>query len=239
VSIPVTDFLALTLSEIRVVRGGGSPQPASQDLALSVCNELLDFWAATDRALFSVDFTTYTLTPSLQPHTIGPTGTFVVSRRPVAILDANLVLANNITSDLTLRDRVWWGDLTNPTLSSTIPTDLYYEPSWPLGKLNLWPVPLTAYGIMLETRSELSNLAIGDTFNLPQGYQLALRMTLAEMLAPHFNQAFTPDQTRRARDARAQVWGNNDQIPPLNTRDAGMPSGSRGCTYDYRTGMSR
>ena len=32
-----------------------------------------------------------------------------------------------------------------PTLTGTIPTDLYYEPDWPNGSCFLWPVPTIAW----------------------------------------------------------------------------------------------
>lgn len=240
-AITVSAFLTLALSEIRVVRGGDVPQAASMQLALDLFNELLEALCGTPRALFSVSFTTFTTVPSLQPHTIGtattgPAATFAMTRRPIRLLSANLVLQTNINRPIWIRDRKWWSEQRAPAITGALSTDLYYEADWPLGQIWLWPIITQALGIQLQTQNELAAVTQADTLDLPQGYQQALRLTLAEVAAPHFGQVFSPDQKELARNARATVWANNDQIPNLVTRDAGMPRQRGGGAFDYRTG---
>lgn len=241
-SIVVNAFLRLALAEIRVARAGDVVSPDDQDDALAIFNELLDALNAEERALYTNNITTFTLTPSLQPHTIGlaaNTPTFTVTiARPADIKFANLVLTNvtpNVRIPLNLRDEAWWMDQRVRGLTSSIPTDLFYASDWPNGAINLWPVPLTAYGLELNYSTLLAQVAATDTFDLPAGYQQALRLTLAELLAPAFGQTVAQSTKDKARDARARVWGNNDTIPNLCTRDAGMPGGSGG-GWNFMTG---
>lgn len=247
-SITVNAFLTAALTEIRVARGGDVVNPDDMDLALTLFNELLDSLNADDRALYTVAFNTHTLTPSLQPHTIGMAAnspTFSVSvGRPQRILSANIVLADNIRSPVNILNEQEWNAILSGaaagqavTITTTIPVALWYRPNWPNGQIFLWPVPTTAYGLELQTETLLASVALADTFDLPFGYQEALRMTVSEKAAPHFGQAFSPSQQRMAREARDRIWGNNERIPDA-VADAGVPMGgpARG-GYDYRTGM--
>lgn len=240
-SITVVDFLAATLAEIRVARAGDVLAADDQDLALLLFNELLEALNAESRAVYSDAFTSYVLTPNLQPHTIGPSGTFTATQRPVTLEGANLVLTNvtpNIRVPLTLRDSAWWLNLRARGVTSSVPIDLYYQPTWPNGNLNLWPVPTTAHSLELETRVLLLSVAVGDTMNLPPGYQQALRLTLAELCASPFGQQVSQTTAAKAREARARIWGVNDTIPNLDTIDAGMPAGTRRGGFSFVTGTT-
>lgn len=239
-SISVNDFLRLALSEIRVARAGDVPSPDDMGDALLIFNELLDTLNADERALYSTMIAAFTLTPNLQPHTIGiaaNTPTFVVTTgRPVRIMRANLILANNIRNPIDIRDDEWWMNVRAQAVTSTIPTDLNYSPDWPNGSIRLWPVPTAAYQLELMTETLLAQVALTDTFDLPMGYQQALRLTTAELLAPAFGQQVSPSTEKKARAARENAWGANDVIPNARTRDGGMPGG-RGGGFNFRTGM--
>lgn len=249
-AIAVTDFIRLALSEIRAARAGDVVSPDDANDALLIFNELLDALNVDDRALYTVNFHTFTLTPNHQPHTIGisaNTPDFTVTiGRPTKILSGNIILANNIRKPLELLDDDGWNRISAGaaagqavTITASVDTYLYYTPDYPNGSLYLWPVPSTAYGLELRTNTLLAQVALTDTFDLPFGYQQALRLTLTELLAPHFGQPISPETANNARKARALVWGNNDVIPNLTTRDAGMPNGSmsRGNRYNYLTGL--
>lgn len=249
-SIVVNAFLTAALAEIRVARAGDVVNPDDMGLALMIFNEYLDALNADGRALFANTFQTFTLTPNLQPHTIGlaaNTPTFAVPiGRPVSIQQANMVLANNIRVPLALIDDQAWGNIRAGaaqgqaiTITSTIDRVLYYSSDWPNGSIYLWPVPSAANGLELVFETLLAAVALTDTLDLPMGYQQALRLTLAELLAPSFGQQVSPSTAMKAAEARGRVWANNDTIPTLVTRDAGMPGGgSRRGYFDYRTGLT-
>jgi hypothetical protein len=243
VPITVNAFLTAALVEIKVARVGDVVNPNVMDYALTVFNELLDALNLDERAIYSHSLATVgNLTPALQPHTIGvaanaPTFTVTIAR-PSSIIAANLVLANSIRSPITIRDDEWWMNLRAPAITSAIPTDLNYRADWPNGALYLWPIPTTAYGLELETDTLLAQMALIDPLDLPPGYQQALRLTVAELLAPGLGQTVSESLALKARDARARVWGNNEVIPLVNTCDGGMPGLSQGGGFDYRTGFS-
>jgi hypothetical protein len=89
-----------------------SSRPDDQADALLLFNELLDALNVDGRAIYNRTFTTYTLTPLLQPHTIGLSAnapTFAVTiGRPKKIVAANIVLTGNIRKELELLDEQGW-----------------------------------------------------------------------------------------------------------------------------------
>src|SRR3990167_4987 len=244
--ITAQDLIRLSLLEIRAVRAGDSINPTLNADALVVLNEYLDRLNVTPRALYDTTQTTFTMTASLQPHTIGLSAnspTFSVSINPPSpILSANVVLSGNIRCRVNVLNDQEWDAITagaaagqSVTITSSIPTDLHYEPTWPNGELFLWPVP-TANKLELRFETLLAALALTDTFTLPMGYQQALRLTLAELLAPMCGQTVSADTRRAARDARDAVWGTNDGS--LNAiPDAGVPGTGRRGGWNYKTGQ--
>lgn len=234
--------------EIRVARAGDVPSQNDMADSLLIFNELLDLWNASERMLYSTLFATHTLTANLQPHTIGLAAnapTFSVSvGRPVRIINANIILNNNIRVPLDILTDEEWNEIAAGaatgqavTITSSVPTVLWYKSGWPNGSIYLWPVPSTAYGLELQTETLLAAVALTDTFDLPFGYQAALRLTLAEAIAAAWGQTAPPSLEKRAMDARNAVWSNNEQPPTLTVWDGGLPCGARGGLFNFRTGQ--
>lgn len=227
--------------EIGVFGEGNSLLEADANFFLGVLNRLLDNWNAERAAVYASAFQSFTLTPALSPHTIGPVGaTWTMAVRPVSITSAALILSGGsmpIYLPLTVRDNQWWADQTTPTLSTSIPTDVYYQPDFPLGKLYFWPVPTVAYQVDLETRVLLAQVLLTtELVQLPPGYRDALTLTVAEQSCRAFGRPVAPDLAMSAGKARARIFANNDVTPNLVTQDSGMPSG-RGSYLNWRSGL--
>ena len=235
----VSTFLTLALSEIRVARAGDVITAEDQDLALALFNELLDSLNAQDHAVYAIVSNDFTFTANKSPHTLGPGGDFVLTERPISLNGAMTKLPGTPTVlvPISLRDQQWYEDNRVPGLTQSYPTDVYYSKEWPLGKLYFYPVPTTTYGVRLWTSVVLAQVVATDTFSLPQGYQQALRLTLAELCAPAFGQSVSAETATNARLARAAVWGNNQAVPRIITQDGGMPSAPLGGRFNYRTGQ--
>ena len=234
------ELLTNALLEIGAIAGTETPSDPDAVFALGKLNRLLNRWNATRRAVYAQQFVTFTLTPALAPHTIGPTGTFVVTQRPVSIESASLIFTTSTPNGqrpIHIRDAQWWAGLRVPDLSTSMPTDLYYEPSWPNGSLFFWPVPSAASDVVLEYRIVLAALALTDTFTMPPGYEDAVTLSLAESLLLAFpNADLAPAIVAQASQARADAFGNNSPTPRLATADYGLGLGRRrGSRVDYVT----
>lgn len=251
----VNQFLTLALKEIRVARAGDVPSPDDMDDALLIFNELLDEWNADARAAYTQTYSDFTLTPALNPHTIGPAAsgpggtnpTFVVTTgRPTRILAAQLNLGGSpaVYRKIDVIDDAQYRSLPIPGLAQTIPTKLYYSADWldpnnlgtGYGQCFFWGVPQTAYGVRLWYEfllSQVTDLTLNCSW--PQAYQSALRRTLAERLAPMFGQVASPETKEAARIARELVFGNNDDEPTIDTADAGLGRGGDPMGFNYKS----
>jgi hypothetical protein len=220
----------------------GQVAPGESSDALQALNLILDEWSARKSYVWSVAFTTHTLTPNHQPHLIGPSLSppdFAAVARPVRIESASLILTTstpNVDQPLNLRDAEWWANLRIKDLATTIPTDLYYQPDEPNGALYLWPVPTFAYGLRLETWTALNQFAtVGDTFTAPPAYAQALILTLAERMCVWFGMPITPALAQQALNARRSVMTNNNKSPRISSADWGVGRGRPG-GFNWYTG---
>lgn len=242
-SIAIPDVLLAAAIEIQVGRAGGSLEPGVSSWMLQKLNRLLDRWNATPEAAYVKQFASYVPTVNHAPHTLGPAVGADWSTngagRPTRITRANLIL-NTVTPNVRVPIRVrnfeWFAALPVQRMASSMVTDLYYEPGWPNGSVNLWPVPTATYPIELLTDGSFSAFGPNDTLYLPFGYPDAVIKTLAEECAPGLGQTPTEALTSGAADARVVAFGATIENRNIKTRDAGMPGGRRGGRYLYRTG---
>lgn len=241
----VLDLITAALQEIGAYAQGETVGANDAAFALQKLNRMIDGWNAQRLFVYNINFATYTLVPGLNPHTIGPSGaTYTVVQRPVRIEAANIVL-NNVTpsvkTPLNLRDDQWYAKLPVPSITTTIPTDLYYSPAWPNGQLYLWPVPATNYLLELWTWVIISQYASYVTIvSLPPGYFDALAYSLAENLAPSFGKQPGLLLVELARKSREVIKSPNSMSPSICTVDYGMPNENYKNlpSYNWRSGGS-
>lgn len=235
------DIVTGALRELGVINAVETPSAPDAEFVLGKGRRLLDNWNADRRAVYADTMTSYTIVASTNPHTIGPTGAnWTATIRPESIEAANLVISSTSRVPITIRDAQWWMGLVNRAMTTTLPTDLYYEPAWPNGKVHLWGVPTAAYSVELLSRVLLAAIsALADTFTLPPGYQDAVTLSLAEDCAPAFQVPVAPELTKNAEKARARIFSANDEPVRLITADAGMPGSQTRGGWDYRIGMYR
>lgn len=226
------------MQEINAIGAGETPSADDLDLVLDKVQRLFDNWNAEHEAAYAEVLTTYTLTAALNPHTLGPTSaTWTVSQRPVSLEGADIALTTSspvVYVPMRLITLAEYEALAVPATTTAIPTSLYYEAGWPNGSIYLYPVPSTAYGLRLRTRTLLTALALTlDTvFTLPPGYLDATILSVAESLWS-FGRETPPALVAAASRARARIFTNNVETPGLVTQDAGMPGGSGGGGFNY------
>lgn len=233
--IAAVDLVADILREIRVLNAIDVANAADTAYVLRKVNRLIDLWNAKRLAIYAVETVTFNLTIGLSPHTIGPTGTVVVSSRPVSIEPSGLSWQQNgINTPITYRDMTWWAEQRLPDLTLSFPTDMAYNPAWPNGELYFWPVPSAATEVNLQVRLVLAEVTETTTLDLPPGYTEALILTAAEGCIGAFGVEVPPKLTVQAMDARATAFAPNIPTPDEETRDFGVPGGRN--WWDYRTG---
>lgn len=168
-----------------------------------------------------------------------------VSTRPVKVESANIVLNNLnpiVKVPLHIRDADWWAANSVPTITSTIPTDMYYEPTFPNGLIYLWPMQVQSYGLELVVWDNLADISsLSYPFYLPQGYEDAITYSLAESFIPSYQvpQSIAMNVMRMAAKSRAQLHKQNSKSPTMVSRDVGIPDQSLNRPYfNWISGMT-
>lgn len=235
----IRDLCTQSAMDMGVIGQGETLSAPDASVYLGLLQRLLNAWNANRLSVYASSMLQFTLVPNLSPHTIGPTGaTWTATIRPVSLDGANLVLTPStppVNTNIKVRDDQWYFSLTTPTLTSTYPTDVYYQPDWPLGKLFFWPVPTFAYDVQLKVRVLLDeSVDLNDEFSLPPGYWDAIVLTLEEMAMRPFAKPYDGNLASAATKARALIYGNNDITPHLITKDYGMtPGRNQGTRADF------
>jgi hypothetical protein len=257
------------LYEINVVAPGEQPDSLELAFVLDKFNQLVDSWNTQQVYIFASDLLSsappapmgngaqFILTPSLSPHTIGPKPIAgagppppqpsfqVINERPVRMKSANVLLSNVnpiVRFPLEMRDKDWWAKQRVQTIQTSLPTDLYYRPDWPLGSLFFWPVPNFAYQVEFEVETILQGgLTLNSIFTAPPGYELAITLTLAELLCPSFEKPPNQLLLQAASRARQNVQGLNASAPRIDLAGEFGDSGTARprASFNYHTGLDR
>lgn len=240
------DVCVAAMQELGVLAASETPSGDDADFVLSKLNRLIDNWNARQENIYTSEFLTFTLIANTQPLTIGPSASspnFTVTQRPVSIDAANVIL-NNVSPSVRVplnvhNDPKWWMNVSVPGVETTLSSDLYYQPTWPLGRIYLWCEQTYPYDLELLCRLVLAEAVFATNLVMPQGYWDAMVLTLAENIAAPFRRKIDPNLSMRAREARAQIQANNTVVPSISTIDPGMPvrqSGSKRSNFNYLNG---
>ena len=201
------DLVESAMLLVGVIGRGQSATTQELDDGLAVLNAILDHWNQRRELIYEVSRNEFVLTASKNPHTIGlaVSGTpgtqdgDIGTARPQMIEEA-AVIPSGAAFELPVKILTGkeYRDLPNKGLSSSYPTDLWYEREWPLGKIWLWPTPSEAAKLIYYVWQQLpSGLALADLVNVPPGYLRALRYNLAIEIAPEYGKML--DETGEVR----------------------------------------
>jgi hypothetical protein len=233
VSLPVATLIATALAGHNVYAAGEAVTIADATYCLGQLNSILDAWNADGQSSIADVFTSFVCTPSLQPHTVGPTGTVVLPVRPVTIDGASLSVGTGLWVPIHVHlEPGWW--LAQSVVANASVTDLYYAPTVPNGEIYFSGVPTSALTVRIMTRTVLASVLLTQSLTLAPGYELALTLTLQEAIADAFHATVSATLQSRAGKARGVIWQNNLRVPSLSSGGQGLP-GSDGGWFDYRT----
>ena len=140
------DIITRAMKALQALGNTEVPTAAEANDGLVAFNAMLDSWSNDDLASYVVSENSFTLQVGVSAYTIGSGGTINVER-PFDILQAYVqdTAGNNYIMDI--RDRTWWNFIGNrsSTITSQIPTVLFYDRQFPLGIINVFPTPLVGY----------------------------------------------------------------------------------------------
>ena len=204
-----SDIIAAALVKAKVYAVGEQILDADMAQGLQSLNVMLDSWSNETLTVFANLTQTFTLVPGTQAYTIGPGGTWS-GTRPLSIDQGPGVAFITDTSgnryDVAVVPQDRWNQIGLISSNSDLPDTMFYDPQFPLGIINIFPIPLIGYQFTFTCLLPLLDLASPSTLiNLPPGYQKAMEDNLAIELEPFFP---TAELTRNLIEMAAKSKGN-------------------------------
>lgn len=206
------DLITRSLRLIHVLGSGEDPTADEANDSLTALNDMLDSMSVPGLYIYATKEDVVSWTAGQESRTIGASGDFNITR-PTRIEDSTF-FTSTAGEDYPLkiiRSRAGYSSILDKDLSSDMPEYIYYEPSYPLGKLFIWPVPTSTLSISLHSQEQLTQLSTLDTaLSIPPGYKELLTSMLCARLAPEFGVALPPEaQDMMRRSARAVRRANS------------------------------
>lgn len=223
-----SDVVRIALTKIGVVPVGESVPSAFSVAALEEMNAVLQEWAVEGLKIHALTvLSPLSLTPGTATYTIGASGAINV-RRPVELVTGVLTVSTGSYRELAV-----FNELSRykgySSLPIEIPSEVYYDPTYPLGVFTFYPTPAAAYSVSLTTLTSQAPYLIADTILLPPEYESALPLILAVRLmhAP-FGKMDTM-LVEEAKQAKAALTTNNSKRMLKEARfDPALTYNSRG-----------
>lgn len=161
---------------------GRNETMSAQDIndALRLFNRMLDSWSTESLLSYVMTQRSFPTVFMKQSYTIG-TGGDINATRPYDIQDAYIRDLNGLDYGMKVVTQKQWDDIGQKTITSQIPDTLYYESTYPLATVWIFPIPLIA-GYTVYYRSTLNQVdasALTDVITMPVGYELAYTLNLA------------------------------------------------------------
>jgi len=130
-----------------------------------------------------------------------------------------------------------YADIPQKTQTSNYPSERYYNPTYPLATLNLFPVPTssTLTGVIYHWAALGTFAATSTAFSLPPAYERMVVKNLALELAPSYDKEPSALLLRQAANSMDAVRRGNKRLTDLSFEAAALiQSGNGG--YNFREG---
>lgn len=206
--------------------GQSLPGEETADL-LEAMNAMLDSWRIERLMVYQIKQEALSWTGGQTSRTIGSGGNFNTTR-PDRIVSAFSRDSNNFDRPISVySQREQYDAVPLKSTQTDLPTDLFYDPAYPLGVLYMKPVPSATITLLLNSWQQLQSFADTTTaLALPPGYENAIVYNLAVDLAPEYKKEASETVKRRAAQYKAAVKSNN--MPTLVSElDAGIVAAGR------------
>jgi hypothetical protein len=211
------DLIQDSLEKIRVYSPGEQALDADISRGFNVLNKLMDSWSNESLSCYANLEQSGALVPGQYQYTIGAGGFFNMVR-PLRILDSPgtcYVLDNNgnrYNLEVVPQDR--WNLIGNiAQVTANFPNTLFYDAQYPLGIINVYPIPTISWTLFWDSRLQLSEFSSLNTqMSLPPGYEKAIVDNLSLDLIPYFkDETFQvpPLWIKQAMDSKGNIKRTN------------------------------
>ena len=218
------------LKKLSAVSLGQTPEEAELDDCLLTLNTMLESWGLETLLSYYWKQESFTLAGA-ESYTIGSGGDFDTVR-PTKITSAYVEFDGNDWPVEVIRDRVKYDSIIDTSIIGT-PYCLYYQPSVPLGVIEVWPKGDASYALTITHLLQAENFATLDAVvELPPGYERAFIYNLAIELAPELEREPAAAVVKVAIESKGNIKKINRESPEMDY-DAAIPTRGR---FNINTG---
>lgn len=217
------ELITYSLTDLGEVGQGETISSEDSAQGLSYLNDLLNSLSNDRLNIPFISSFSGSMTGGVGTYTIGPSGGFITTSRPVLIQTAAVIISG-ISHSLELISSPAWNEIQEQALTGILPIKLWANPDVPNMTLNFWPRPsgIPTFQAYYWAVIQGGNMLLTDTFSLPAGYLRALRALLARDLAPSYGRQLSQDLQANLQDAYSLI--RNRTL--LDTLNANLPNTS-------------
>lgn len=219
------DVVTQALKKSGVTGIGRQPSAVNMADGLADLNDMLAEWNTQRWMIWNLLSLGFVSDGRLTPYTIGPTGDYLVDRRPDRIESGFLRQLvsppqglNTDTRIKVLPSREEYDGLSTKSLQS-FTLYVFLDSSWPLGLLYFYPWPnASQYEMFLSVKNVLPVIVeTTDLSVIPDQYVSAMKFNLARRFRQAYGKGMVPDTelNNLARNSLNVVKQSNIQIPEL------------------------
>lgn len=220
-----SDIIILSLKDLGILGESETPSAEMAADALTTLNQMLSMWAVDNLYIYAQSATTFTPSGSLS-YTVGTAGTVAIDRP--ASFDAAYYNDGTTDSQIELLNTFEEYQSISSKTQAGSPHVAYYQPTYPLGILHLYPQP-TGGTVKLLTKVKLPTYAAqAGALTIPPEFEMAVRYSLCEHLSIAMSAQLRPDIAAMAMKTRKMMKRNNLRLKEL---DLPVSAG-----FDIRTG---
>lgn len=225
-----------------LIAAGEPLDPSEAADGLDILNQMLESWSAEKLLVFTNNRLVFNLTPGIGTYKMGQDGVAITdfnTPRPARINAFSVIILNNPAQPLELpmtytTDDLVWQDVRVKNLTSTFPLFCYDDGSMPNRNLSMYPVPTVANQVAIYAWAALQAFAdLVTKYTFPPGYARAIRLSLAEELAPEYDKQISPLVLVKAAKARQVIRSMN--APSMTRRADPLLLDAMPGTYNWLT----
>jgi hypothetical protein len=224
-AVTATQLIEDALSDLGVV--GSADSIGGNDLlrGLRSLNRLLDSWRQQPHMAAYSPWLQIPIPANTASLTIGPTGADFTAARPTQLEIGGFVRVNGIDQPLFVASRDEYGSVRLKTQAGSWPTWVYYEASYPNGRLYFSEVAGVGATAFIPVRTHLADFPdLTTQVNIPDGYQSAIVPNLCLLLAGPFERQVPQWIAIAASTTKNAIKRSNYTIPELDMRGMGRMS---------------
>lgn len=208
------------LESIAVLSSGDTPTTDESASCLLILQAILAAWSADELTVFATRTAAITM--------VAATASYAISgARPVKILSADHTIAG-VNKEVDVIGAQAWAAMPDKSATSPQAKAVYCDYAYPTPAILVTPIPTATATLNLYCMVDLATVASGGaTFDMPEGYLLAIRYNLAVALCPMFGKA-VPDAVQtiaitskaalRRLNASDKAGASALEIPPTGDK---------------------